>query len=83
MANAPRVRAGAKFAQRNLLLRNTGERFQDMKEQAGTGFSTEMVSRALAAGDIDNDGDLDLLITTNAGPALLSTRSGGGTVAAS
>ena len=39
MANAPRVRAGAKYAQRNLLLRNTGERFQDMKEQAGTGFS--------------------------------------------
>ena len=60
MANAPRVRAGAKYAERNLLLRNTGERFQDMKEQAGTGFSPEMVSRALAAGDIDNDGDLYL-----------------------
>jgi hypothetical protein len=65
MANAPRVRAGAKYGQRNLLLRNTGERFQDMKEQAGPGFSPEMVSRGLAAGDIDNDGDLDLLITNN------------------
>jgi hypothetical protein len=36
-----------------------------MKEQAGPGFAPEMVSRALAAGDIDNDGDLDLLITNN------------------
>jgi hypothetical protein len=62
---AARVRAGAKYAQRNLLLRNTGDRFQDMKEQAGPGFAPEMVSRALAAGDIDNDGDLDLLITNN------------------
>jgi hypothetical protein len=65
MTTAARVRAGATYAQRNLLLRNTGGRFQDMKEQAGPGFSPEMVSRALAAGDIDNDGDLDLLITNN------------------
>jgi hypothetical protein len=79
MATAPRVRAGAKYAQRNLLLRNTGERFQDMKEQAGTGFSPEMVSRALAAGDIDNDGDLDLLITNNDGrPNLLLNEGGRG-----
>src|SRR5439155_23454561 len=70
---------GAKFAQRNLLLRNTGERFQDMKDQAGTGFSPEMVSRGLAAGDIDNDGDLDLLITNNNGrPNLLLNEGGRG-----
>jgi hypothetical protein len=77
MANAPQVRAGAKYAQRNLLLRNTGGRFQDMKEQAGTGFSPEMVSRALAAGDIDNDGDLDLLITNNNGRPNLLLNEGG------
>jgi hypothetical protein len=77
MANAPQVRAGAKFAQRNLLLRNTGERFEDMKDQAGMGFSPEMVSRALAAGDIDNDGDLDLLITNNNGRPNLLLNEGG------
>jgi enediyne biosynthesis protein E4 len=77
MANAPRVRAGAKYGQRNLLLRNTGERFEDMKEQAGPGFSPEMVSRGLAAGDIDNDGDVDLLITNNnARPNLLLNEGG-------
>jgi enediyne biosynthesis protein E4 len=63
--HAALLRGGGKFAQRNLLLRNLGERFQDMKDQAGPGFAIELVSRALAAGDIDNDGDLDLLVTNN------------------
>ncbi len=65
MMHAALLRGGGKFAQRNLLLRNLGERFQDMKDQAGPGFSIERVSRALAAGDIDNDGDVDLLVTNN------------------
>jgi hypothetical protein len=79
MANAAQVRAGGTFAQRNLLLRNTGERFQDMKQQAGPGFAIELVSRALAMGDIDNDGDVDLLITNNgAAPNLLLNEGGSG-----
>jgi hypothetical protein len=65
MMHAALLRGGGKFAQRNLLLRNLGERFQDMKDQAGPGFAIELVSRALAAGDVDNDGDLDLLVTNN------------------
>jgi len=77
MASAPRVRAGAKYGQRNLLLRNTGGRFQDMTDHAGTGFSPELVSRALAAGDIDNDGDLDLLITNNNERSNLLLNEGG------
>jgi len=77
MANAPQVRAGAKYGQRNLLLRNTGERFQDLKENAGPGFSPELVSRGLAVGDIDNDGDLDLLITNNNGRPNLLLNEGG------
>jgi enediyne biosynthesis protein E4 len=76
MANAAVLRAGAKYAQRNLLLRNTGGRFADMKERAGPGFAPELVSRALAAGDIDNDGDEDLLITNNGGPANLLLNEG-------
>jgi hypothetical protein len=79
MSNAGRLRSGAKFAQRNLLLRNTGTRFEDMREQAGPGFAIELVSRALAAGDIDNDGDVDLLITNNgASPNLLLNEGGSG-----
>ena len=79
LANVARLRAGASYAQRNLLLRNNGGRFQDMKDQAGPGFLPEMVSRGLAAGDIDNDGDLDLLVTNNnASPNLLLNEGGSG-----
>jgi hypothetical protein len=77
MANAAQLRAGAKYAQRNLLLRNTGERFVDMREAAGPGFAPEMVSRGLVAGDIDNDGDVDLLITNNGAAANLLLNEGG------
>jgi hypothetical protein len=77
MANASQLRAGAKYAQRNLLLRNDGGRFVDTRSAAGPGFMPEMVSRGLAAGDIDNDGDLDLLITNNGGAASLLLNEGG------
>ena len=77
MANAAQLRAGAKYAQRNLLLRNTGERFVDVTNDAGPGFALELVSRTLASGDIDNDGDIDLLITNNGGRVNLLRNEGG------
>ena len=77
MNSASHFRPGAKEAQRNLLLRNEGGgRFRDVSRQSGPGFAIENVSRTLAAGDIDNDGDLDLLVTNNAGVVDL-LRNGG------
>ena len=77
MNSASHFRPGATEAQRNLLLRNEGNgRFRDATRQAGPGFEIENVSRTLAAADIDNDGDLDLLVTNNAGVADL-LRNGG------
>lgn len=68
--NSPgHVRPGATENQRRLLLKNDGGRFRDISRQAGPGFAPEKVGRALAAGDIDNDGDLDLLIVNNGGDA--------------
>ncbi|HZI79782.1 MAG TPA: CRTAC1 family protein [Vicinamibacterales bacterium] len=75
--NSPgHVRPGAKEAQRRVLLRNDGGRFRDVAAASGPGFATERVGRALAAADIDNDGDLDLLAVNNNGPADL-LRNGG------
>ena len=72
MANVAQLRARGKLAQRKLLLRNTGDRFVDVTKEAGPGFALEGVGRALAAGDVDNDGDLDLLVVNNGGrPNLL------------
>jgi hypothetical protein len=77
MANVAQVRARATFAQRKLLLRNTGERFVDATKEAGPGFALEGVGRALASGDVDNDGDLDLLVTNNGDRPNLLLNDGG------
>jgi hypothetical protein len=45
--------------------------------QAGPAFAAETVSRALARGDIDNDGDPDMLITSNGGAVQLLLNEGG------
>jgi hypothetical protein len=79
MANVAQVRAGGTMAQRKLLLRNGGARFVDATKEAGPGFALEGVGRALAAGDVDNDGDLDLLVTNNGGRPNLLLNDGGST----
>jgi len=76
--NSPsHVRPGATEAQRKLLLRNTAGRFIDVGRQSGPGFSMDKVGRALAAADIDNDGDLDLLVVNNGGAVDLLRNEGG------
>jgi enediyne biosynthesis protein E4 len=51
-----------------LLARNTGHGFVDVSAQSGDVFRQAWVSRGLAIGDLDNDGRLDAVITTNDGP---------------
>jgi hypothetical protein len=55
------------------LLRNTkGGRFVDVSRAVGADFTRPRVGRALAAADVDGDGDLDLCATSNGrAPALL------------
>jgi enediyne biosynthesis protein E4 len=52
-----------------LLAKNTGTGFVDVSSQAGSIFSQAWAARGLAIGDIDNDGRLDAVVTTNDGPA--------------
>jgi len=51
-----------------LLLRNTGKEFVDVSAASGAVFSQPWLSRGMAIGDIDNDGRLDAVVTTNDGP---------------
>jgi enediyne biosynthesis protein E4 len=60
------------YAQPPHLFLNDGKGgFHDVAAQIGAGFAAPKIARGLAYGDFDRDGDLDLLLTTNQGPAYL------------
>jgi hypothetical protein len=60
------------YAQPPHLFLNDGRgNFHDIAAQTGGAFAAPKVGRGLAYGDFDRDGDLDLLVTTNHGPAYL------------
>ena len=54
-----------------LFLNQANGTFRDISSQVGTDFVRPIVGRGLAYADFDRDGDLDLLMTTNNGPAVL------------
>jgi enediyne biosynthesis protein E4 len=51
-----------------LLARNMGKGFVDVSAESGNVFHEAFVGRGLAIGDIDNDGRLDAVVTSNDGP---------------
>ncbi|MEZ5400085.1 MAG: CRTAC1 family protein [Bryobacteraceae bacterium] len=53
----------------HLFLNTLGGAFRDVAGEVGGGFAEPKIGRGLAMGDFDRDGDLDVLITTNGGPA--------------
>jgi hypothetical protein len=66
------IRGNVGYAQPPQLFLNDGKRmFHDVANDLGEGFRSPKVGRGLAYGDFDRDGDLDLLMTTNNGPAYL------------
>ena len=64
------------FHETNQLFRNVGARggtvkFEEVTSRAGKAFERSEVSRSVAVGDLDNDGDADILLVNNNGPARL------------
>ncbi|HWZ99413.1 MAG TPA: CRTAC1 family protein [Candidatus Dormibacteraeota bacterium] len=66
------IRGNVGYAQPPQLFFNQGGgKFREAASEAGTEFAKAKVGRGLAYGDFDRDGDLDVLMTTNNGPAYL------------
>jgi len=66
------IRGNVGYAQPPQLFLNEGNsEFRDVAAEVGGGFADSKVGRGLAVADFDRDGDLDLLLTTNNGPAYL------------
>jgi len=72
------VRGDVKYEEPMLLLHNEGKAvFRKVVAEAGTAFAASYAARGLAVGDIDNDGDPDVVITRlNERPLLLRNNAG-------
>ena len=73
-----RVQPRVQYKESPLLFHNmNGKRFDNSSNTVGPDFSRPIVARGAAYADIDRDGDLDILLTTNNGPAILLRNDGG------
>jgi hypothetical protein len=73
-----RVQPRVSYKQPPLLFRNLGGgKFEPVTAKLGTDLNRPIVARGAAYGDYDRDGDLDVLLTSNHGPAYLFRNDGG------
>ena len=71
------IQKRVRYAEPPHLFRNLGNgKFTEVTERMGSDFARPRVARGAAYADIDNDGDLDVVMTTNGGPAQLFRNDG-------
>ena len=74
-----RVQKRVTYAEPPHVFRNLeGKNFREVTDSLGPAFASPKVARGAAYADIDNDGALDILLTTNGGHAYLFHNEGGG-----
>ena len=72
-----RVQPKVSYKEPPLLFRNLGNhKFDNVSVQVGAAFTKPIVARGAAYADFDHDGDLDVLLSTNNGPAILLRNDG-------
>ena len=78
-----KVQANVSYAERVHLFRNVGEgKFEEVTKSMDAAFAAPRVGRGAAYADINNDGKLDLLLSTNGGPVYLFRNEAQGAAAA-
>ena len=77
MDNIHKTQPHLEYLQPLLLLRQVSGRFVNVSAQAGKVFAEKWASRGAAFGDLDNDGDIDVVVATCGGPAYVLRNDGG------
>jgi hypothetical protein len=78
MDNIARTQPHLAYEQPPLILKFDGRRFTNVSSISGAVFTSPSASRGAAFGDLDNDGDIDVVIANDNGPARLLRNDGGG-----
>jgi hypothetical protein len=77
MDNIERTQPSARYREAPLLLRNEKGKFTDVSRAAGPAFAVPLAARGAAFGDLNNDGNIDIVLNCNDGPPVILMNRGG------
>jgi hypothetical protein len=77
MDNIERTQPSARYREAPLLLRHEKGKFTDVSRAAGPAFAVPRAARGAAFGDLNNDGNIDIVLNCNDGPPVILMNRGG------